>query len=147
LGTRKAPSPARWREKKGRSRLAAGGTILLDEIGEMPMLLQAKLLESCRSGKSIARRQEPVPVDVRVIANDHRDWRPNARRDGREDLYYRLNVFPLRVPPLRNAGGHTPSRKTFISWRLFFRRGPARTSAVAPRKRDSLPADHRRGEA
>jgi two-component system, response regulator FlrC len=89
--------------RPGKFELADGGTLLLDEVTEMPLVLQAKLLrvlqerEVERLGAPQARR-----VDVRVLATSNRDL-GQAVRDGvlREDLYYRLNVFPLYVPPLR----------------------------------------------
>ncbi len=89
--------------KKGKFELAHGGTILLDEIGEMPLLLQAKLLRALQE-KEIDRvgGKSPVPVDVRVIATTNRDlWKECGEGRFREDLYYRLNVFPINVPPLR----------------------------------------------
>ena len=91
------------RLRKGRFELADGGTLLLDEISEMALPLQAKLLrvlqegEFERVGSSTTRR-----ADVRVIATTNRrlgDW--VARKRFRADLYYRLNVLPLTVPPLR----------------------------------------------
>ena len=91
----------------GKFELADGGTLLLDEITEMALGLQAKLLrvlqerEVERLGATSGRR-----VDVRVIAMSNRDLR-QAVTDGilREDIYYRLNVFPLRIPPLRDRPG------------------------------------------
>jgi len=89
--------------KKGKLELADTGTILLDEIGEMPLLLQAKLLRVLQE-REIDRvgGREPVRVDVRVIATTNRDLAQEcAGGRFREDLFYRLNVFPLKVPALR----------------------------------------------
>jgi PAS domain S-box-containing protein len=92
--------------RDGRFALADGGTIFLDEIGELTPALQAKLLRVLQEGEF-----EPVggsrtrKVDVRVISATHRDLAV-MRKDGsfREDLFYRLSVVPLRVPPLRERG-------------------------------------------
>ncbi len=90
-------------KKLGKFELANHGTILLDEITEMALPLQAKLLRVLQEGE-IDRLggYSPIPVDVRVIATTNRDVR-GAVREGkfREDLYFRLNVIPLKVPPLR----------------------------------------------
>jgi two-component system response regulator FlrC len=96
--------------KKGKIELASGGTILLDEIGEMPLLLQAKLLRVLQE-KEVDRvgGKEPVPVDVRVIATTNRDLQKECREGRfREDLYYRLNVFPVKLPPLRERPADIP---------------------------------------
>lgn len=89
--------------KTGKFELAHGGTILLDEIGEMSATLQAKLLRVLQE-REIDRvgGKQPVPVDVRVIATTNRDLQKEIEEGTfREDLYYRLSVFPLNVPPLR----------------------------------------------
>ncbi|NWF97814.1 MAG: sigma-54-dependent Fis family transcriptional regulator [Nitrospirae bacterium] len=89
--------------KKGKFELANGGTILLDEIGEMSMTLQAKLLRVLQE-KEVDRigGREPINIDVRVIATTNRDLKKEcAESRFREDLFYRLSVFPLKVPPLR----------------------------------------------
>ncbi|MFA5073254.1 MAG: sigma-54 dependent transcriptional regulator [Nitrospirota bacterium] len=89
--------------KKGKFELANHGTILLDEIGELPLLLQAKLLRVLQE-REIDRvgGREPIPVDVRIIATTNRNLaRECSEGKFREDLFYRLNVFPLKVPPLR----------------------------------------------
>jgi len=94
----------------GRFELAHGGTIFLDEIGEMPPELQVKLLRVLQEHE-IERigGRDTIPIDVRVIAATNRDLQ-SAVTDGsfRRDLYYRLNVFPIHVPPLRERTDDIP---------------------------------------
>jgi transcriptional regulator with GAF, ATPase, and Fis domain len=91
------------RDRVGRFELAAGGTLFLDEVGDLPLHLQAKLLRALqeRTFERVGESQ-PVDADVRVIAASHRDLR-RAVEEGRfrEDLFYRLRVFPIEIPPLR----------------------------------------------
>jgi len=89
--------------RQGKFELARGGTIFLDEIGEMPLPLQAKLLRVVqeRVFERVGGSKE-IKADVRVIAATNRNLRDEVSKHRfREDLYYRLNVFPLRLPPLR----------------------------------------------
>ncbi|MGI9550545.1 MAG: sigma 54-interacting transcriptional regulator [Aurantibacter sp.] len=92
--------------RKGRFLLADKGTIFLDEIGEMPLDLQPKLLRIIQEGEfDPVGSSETVKVDVRIIAATHRDLLSFSKEGKfREDLYYRLNVFPIVVPPLRERG-------------------------------------------
>jgi two-component system response regulator FlrC len=96
--------------KPGKFELAQHGTILLDEIGEMAPLLQAKLLRVLQEQEvdRIGGRR-PIPLHVRVIATTNKDLRRLiARGQFREDLYFRLNVVPMRIPPLRERKDDIP---------------------------------------
>lgn len=92
--------------KLGRFELASGGTILLDEISEMDLALQAKLLRVLQEGEiDRVGGAETVSVDVRVLATTNRDLEDWVKQGKfRQDLYFRLNVIPLRLPSLRDRG-------------------------------------------
>ena len=95
------------RQKPGRFEDAGGGTILLDEIGELPMPLQVKLLQVIEE-KTFHRvgGNQPITVDVRILAATNRDLEEMVReKTFREDLFFRLNVFPIALPPLRERTG------------------------------------------
>lgn len=96
--------------KRGRIELADGGTLFLDEIGEMPMELQVKLLRLVQQGEiEKVGATQPASVDVRIVAATHRDLKAMIE-DGmfREDLFYRLAVIPLGLPPLRERAADIP---------------------------------------
>ncbi|MDO5483733.1 MAG: sigma-54 dependent transcriptional regulator [Desulfovibrionaceae bacterium] len=95
------------RSRPGRFEMADGGTIFLDEIGEMDLSLQVKILRVLQE-KEIERvgGNGCKKVDVRIVAATNRDLEAEVRAGNfREDLYYRLNVIPLHLPPLRERGG------------------------------------------
>ena len=94
-------------QKRGRIEYADGGTLFLDEIGELPLLLQVKLLRFLQEHKvERVGGRETIPVDVRVIAATNKDLKEEIGEGRfREDLYYRLGVVTITVPPLRDREG------------------------------------------
>lgn len=95
----------------GKFEQANGGTLFLDEIGDMPMQAQTRLLRALQSGsvRRVGGRDE-IKVDVRIVAATNRDLQPMiAAGTFREDLYYRLNVVPITLPPLRDRADDIPA--------------------------------------
>ncbi len=103
FGVKKGAFTGAVQDRAGKFELADGGTLFLDEVGDMPALLQPKLLRALQEGAIERLGSNAVRhVDVRIIAATHRALAQRVADGGfRADLYYRLNVFPIHVPPLR----------------------------------------------
>jgi len=111
--------------KAGRFELAAGGTLFLDEIGDMPFAMQVKVLRALqdRCFERVGGTQT-LHSDVRILAATHRDLEEMIREGGfREDLYYRLNVFPIHLSPLRERVEDIPMLVTAVSERIRLEQG------------------------
>ena len=113
--------------KEGRFELAAGGTLFLDEVGEMPASLQAKLLRVLQEGTfERVGGGRPLRSDARVIAATNRDLERMVRDGGfREDLYYRLNVVRIDMPPLRSRMEDLPALSEHLLHRINVRQHTA----------------------
>jgi transcriptional regulator of acetoin/glycerol metabolism len=96
--------------RPGKFELADGGTIFLDEIGDMPMDMQVKILRVLQTSEVVRiGEHKPILVDVRIIAATHADLKKSVVwKTFREDLFYRLNVFPISIPPLRDRPEDIP---------------------------------------
>jgi transcriptional regulator with GAF, ATPase, and Fis domain len=122
----------------GRFELAEGSTLFLDEIGELPLESQVKLLRVIQD-RVLERlgSVRPIPVNVRLIAATNRDLeRAVAERTFREDLYYRLNVFPIRVPPLRERVKDIP----VLAWTFIEEFAKASGKQIESLSKESLAA-------
>ncbi len=139
FGHRKGAFTGATEAAEGFFRAAHGGTLLLDELGEMPIGLQAKLLRALQEGEVVPLgATQPVKVDVRVVACTNRCLADEiAAGRFREDLYYRLNVFPLRLDALRERAGDIAP----LAFTMLLRHAPAaRASWFADVALDKLAA-------
>jgi formate hydrogenlyase transcriptional activator len=111
FGHEKGAFTSAIQQRKGRFELADGGTIFLDEIGELPLEMQPKLLRVLQNGEfERVGGQKTIKVQVRVIAATNRDLALEVKRGNfRDDLFYRLNVFPITIPPLRKRKEDLPT--------------------------------------
>ena len=110
FGHRRGSFPAAGSDKEGKFLKAHGGTLFMDEVGDMSLKTQAKVLRTLEEQRFTAvGSDEPVTVDVRVIASTNKDLEEEISRGNfREDLFYRLNVIPFSVPPLRERKEDIP---------------------------------------
>ncbi|WP_419780891.1 sigma-54-dependent transcriptional regulator [Maridesulfovibrio sp.] len=125
--------------KPGRFQLASGGTLFLDEIGEMDPVLQAKILRALQE-KVVEPlgSVSPVETDVRIIAATNRDLKKEVEKGNfREDLYYRLSVLEIRIPPLRERVGDLPSLVAYLLEKLG-RKNNKKVRSVTPSFLDVL---------
>jgi formate hydrogenlyase transcriptional activator len=112
-------------QKKGRLELADGGTLFLDEIGDISLDLQPKLLRAVQEQEfERLGSTRTIQVDVRMIAATHRSLREMVRSGSfREDLFYRLNVFPIEIPPLRERREDIPLLVNYFVSKISMRMG------------------------
>ncbi len=128
FGARKGSYTGATQDRVGFFQAARGGTLFLDEIGELPLAMQAKLLRAIqeRRVRPLGETQEE-PVDVRIVSATHKDLAAEVQEGRfRQDLYYRLNVIQVRMPPLRERSGDLPLICDLVLARI------ARDAGVAP---------------
>ncbi len=125
------------RDKKGRFELADGGTVFLDEVADLPRPLQVKLLRFLQEGRfEKVGGERTVSVNVRLISATNKDLRAEVKKNNfREDLFYRLNVIPIHIPPLRERCTDVP-----LLAGHFLRQVAERTGQAAPRISDAAMA-------
>jgi len=121
-------------EKRGRFERATGGTIFFDEIGELPIQAQVRLLRVIQD-REIERvgGDRPIPVDIRVIAATHRNLESMVSESKfREDLWFRLNVFPIIVPPLRHRKEDIPALTRYFVQQKSRELGISQPPSIGP---------------
>jgi DNA-binding NtrC family response regulator len=139
FGFRKGAFTSASDSRRGFFQMANGGTLLLDEIGEMPLALQSKLLRAIEEKRvTPIGSDRVVEIDVRFIATTNKDLQIEAEHGRfRRDLFYRLSVMPVRVPPLRERSGDVPQlAQHFLE--VSARRSKKAVRTIAPAAMQSL---------
>ncbi len=146
FGAKKGAFTGANQDRIGFFQAASGGTLFLDEIGDLPMALQSKLLRAIqeRSVRPVGATQEE-PVDVRIVSATHRDLASDVQTGRfRQDLYYRLNVIEILIPPLRERLGDLPLLCEALLKRIAQEAGIA-VPVLSPRMLEQLALEPLRG--
>ena len=141
FGHRKGSFTGASADKEGLFQAAQGGTLFLDEVAELPLHMQVKLLRAIqeKAVRPIGGRDE-IPVDVRILSATHKNLAQLVEQGHfRQDLFYRINVIELRVPPLRERRGDVPQLSAFILKALAGKSGES-VGQLSPAARDALEA-------
>jgi len=141
FGHRKGSFTGAGADKEGLFQVAQGGTLFLDEVAELPLHMQVKLLRAIqeKAVRSIGGRDE-IPVDVRILSATHKNLGQLVEQGQfRQDLFYRINVIELRVPPLRERRGDVPQLAAFILKALASKSGDS-IGQLLPAAREALEA-------
>jgi two-component system response regulator PilR (NtrC family) len=141
FGHRKGSFTGASTDKEGLFQAAQGGTLFLDEVAELPLHMQVKLLRAIqeKAVRPIGGRDE-IPVDVRILSATHKNLGHLVEQGQfRQDLFYRINVIELRVPPLRERRGDVPLLSAFILKALAGKSGES-IGQLSPAARDALDA-------
>ena len=139
FGHRKGSFTGASADKEGLFQAAQGGTLFLDEVAELPLHMQVKLLRAIqeKAVRPIGGRDE-IPVDVRILSATHKNLGQLVEQGQfRQDLFYRINVIELRVPPLRERRGDVPQLAAFILKALAGKSGEA-VGQLSPAAREAL---------
>ena len=141
FGHRKGSFTGAGSDKEGLFQAAQGGTLFLDEVAELPLHMQVKLLRAIqeKAVRPIGGRDE-IPVDVRILSATHKNLGQLVEQGQfRQDLFYRINVIELRVPPLRERRGDVPQLSAFILQALAGKSGDS-VGVLLPDARQALEA-------
>ena len=146
FGHKKGSFTGAFNDKDGLFKTASGGTLFLDEVGDLPVPMQVKLLRAIqeKAVRPVGSQQE-VAVDVRILSATHKNLHDLVRTGAfRQDLYYRLNVIELVIPPLRERAGDIPALAAHLAAKLSMGRPlPLTPAALATLKRYPFPGNVR----